>query len=36
MLQQDAPDDYVVATGRTTTVRDMCEIAFESRRPGHG
>ena len=28
MLQQDAPDDYVVATGRTTTVRDMCRIAF--------
>jgi len=29
MLQQDAPDTYVVATGRTTTVRDMCKIAFE-------
>ncbi|RAZ80309.1 GDP-mannose 4,6-dehydratase [Mesorhizobium atlanticum] len=29
MLQQDQPDDYVVATGRTTTVRDMCSIAFE-------
>ena len=28
MLQQDAADDYVVATGVTTTVRDMCEIAF--------
>ncbi|MCK8787041.1 GDP-mannose 4,6-dehydratase [Roseomonas sp. NAR14] len=28
MLQQDEPDDYVVATGRTTTVRDMCRIAF--------
>lgn len=28
MLQQDAPDDFVIATGRTTTVRDMCEIAF--------
>ena len=28
MLQQDQPDDYVVATGRTTSVRDMCEIAF--------
>ena len=28
MLQQDTPDDYVVATGRTTTVRDMCAIAF--------
>jgi GDPmannose 4,6-dehydratase len=29
MLQQDRPDDYVVATGRTTTIRDMCKIAFE-------
>lgn len=28
MLQQATPDDYVVATGRTTTVRDMCRIAF--------
>ncbi|MDI1365213.1 MAG: GDP-mannose 4,6-dehydratase [bacterium] len=28
MLQQDQPDDYVVATGRTATVRQMCEIAF--------
>ncbi len=29
MQQQDRPDDYVIATGRTTTVRDMCEIAFK-------
>ena len=29
MLQQPEPDTYVVATGRTTTVRDMCRIAFE-------
>ena len=29
MLQQDEPDDYVVATGRTATVRDMCAIAFD-------
>lgn len=29
MLQQETADDYVVATGRTTTVRDMCRIAFE-------
>jgi len=29
MLQQDIPDDYVIATGRTVTVRDMCNIAFE-------
>ncbi|HVE49811.1 MAG TPA: GDP-mannose 4,6-dehydratase [Casimicrobiaceae bacterium] len=28
MLQQDNPDDYVIATGKSTTVRDMCRIAF--------
>jgi len=28
MLQQDTPDDYVIATGRTVSVRDMCRIAF--------
>jgi GDPmannose 4,6-dehydratase len=28
MLQQPEPDDFVVATGVTTTVRDMCRIAF--------
>ncbi|HVE86190.1 MAG TPA: GDP-mannose 4,6-dehydratase [Myxococcales bacterium] len=28
MLQQDEPDDYVVATGDTHTVRELCEIAF--------
>ncbi len=28
MLQQDAPDDYVISTGETHTVREMCEIAF--------
>lgn len=28
MLQQNEPEDYVIATGRTTTVRDMCKIAF--------
>ena len=28
MLQQDKPDDYVIATGVTTTVREMCTIAF--------
>jgi len=28
MLQQETPNDYVVATGVTTTVRDMCRIAF--------
>ena len=28
MLQQDMPDDYVVATGRTASVREFCEMAF--------
>jgi GDPmannose 4,6-dehydratase len=28
MLQQEQPDDYVVATGRTTSVRQFCELAF--------
>ena len=28
MLQHEKPDDYVIATGYTTTVRDMCKIAF--------
>lgn len=28
MLQHDKADDYVVATGRTVTVRDMIEVAF--------
>ena len=29
MLQQDKADDYVIATGVTTNVRDMCRIAFD-------
>jgi GDPmannose 4,6-dehydratase len=28
MLQQDVPDDYVVGTGKTWSVRQLCEIAF--------
>ena len=28
MLQQDLPDDYVVATGRSTTIREFCRLAF--------
>jgi GDPmannose 4,6-dehydratase len=28
MLQQDQPDDYVVATGECHTVRELCERAF--------
>lgn len=29
MLQADQPDDYVIATGETHSVREFCEIAFE-------
>ncbi len=28
MLQQDAPDDYVVATGQAHSVQDLVEVAF--------
>ena len=28
MLQQDAPDDYVIATGETHSVQEFCEEAF--------
>jgi GDPmannose 4,6-dehydratase len=28
MLQQPAPDDYVIATGETHSVREFCELAF--------
>src|SRR5437660_1582528 len=28
MLQQAEPDDYVIATGETHTVREVCELAF--------
>ncbi len=28
MLQQERADDYVVATGRTTSIREFCRIAF--------
>jgi GDPmannose 4,6-dehydratase len=28
MLQREEPDDYVVATGETHTVREFCELAF--------
>jgi len=30
MLQQDEPGDYVLATGRTTTVREFATLAFEA------
>lgn len=29
MLQQDKPEDFVIATGRTTSVRDFIEMAFK-------
>ena len=29
MLQQDKPDDFVIATGETHTVREFCEFAFK-------
>jgi GDPmannose 4,6-dehydratase len=30
MLQQDQADDYVIATGRSLTVREICDIAFRT------
>ena len=41
MLQEDKPDDYVIATGVTRTVREFVEIAFkcvdiEIKWEGHG
>lgn len=30
MLQQDKPDDYVIATGKTHSVREFVKIAFDS------
>ena len=29
MVQQDEPEDFVVATGETHSVRQLCEVAFE-------
>ena len=29
ILQQDKPDNYVLATGVTTSIRDFCKMAFE-------
>jgi GDPmannose 4,6-dehydratase len=29
MLQQESPQDYVIATGECHTVRELCELAFE-------
>jgi GDPmannose 4,6-dehydratase len=30
MLQQDAPDDYVIATGERHSVREFCELSFSA------
>ncbi len=30
MLQQDTPDDYVISTGQTHSVRDLVEVAFSA------
>lgn len=30
MLQQERPDDFVIATGRSLSVREMCEMVFRS------
>ena len=30
MLQQDKPDDYIIATGKTNTVRKLVEISGRS------
>jgi GDPmannose 4,6-dehydratase len=29
MLQQDAPDDFVICTGETHSVREFCQVAFD-------
>jgi GDPmannose 4,6-dehydratase len=29
MLQQDAPEDYVIATGEAHSVRECCQVAFD-------
>jgi GDPmannose 4,6-dehydratase len=29
MLQQDAPEDYVIATGKSHSVRECCQVAFD-------
>ena len=30
MLQQDKPEDYIVATGVKRSIRDLCRVAFEA------
>jgi GDP-D-mannose dehydratase len=30
ILQQEEPDDYVIATGETHSVREFCEESFKN------
>lgn len=30
MMQQNAPDDYIVATGKKHSIRDLCRVAFST------
>lgn len=30
MVQQEKPDDYVIATGETHSIRELCEVAFKA------
>ena len=30
MLQRDTPEDFVIATGETHSVRELCEVAFSA------
>ena len=30
MLQREEPDDFVIATGQTHSVRELCEVAFSA------
>ena len=30
MAQQETPDDYVIATGETHSIREMCDVAFKA------
>ena len=30
MLEQSSPDDYVIATGRSRSVRELCDVAFRA------
>jgi GDPmannose 4,6-dehydratase len=36
MLQQDEPEDYVIATGESHTVRELAELAFKAAGLDHG